>query len=303
MNAIALREQHMREIGSVLSGNAKNQSRLFRHVSIGKLFSRTNRVRLTQYRLRHTACVRWIVMSSGRHNRRRDIRGGFCKIISDRCLPVAPRSITHRRRWPTHAARALPRPQLNPRRPLNAGQLINEGLRERQQVGTAAARSYFERAAQLEPNSHVPWFMLGNVASASWGSWMQPWPIMSTRAISAQATTSFKLQPGTGPATARIHRRGHRYELASGGLRSESFPPPGSVQATSWRCIVRIGPVPKRSPRSSMSGEGVSPWNTRRRRLPPYVLDAGPPERLRVGFCFADIFFGRTPLRIFLNSS
>jgi protein O-GlcNAc transferase len=46
-----------------------------------------------------------------------------------------------------------------------AGQLINEGLRQRQQVGTAAARPYFERAAQLEPNSPVPWFMLGNVAS------------------------------------------------------------------------------------------------------------------------------------------
>jgi len=49
--------------------------------------------------------------------------------------------------------------------PPGAGELINEGLRQRQQVGTAAARPYFERAAQLEPNSHVPWFMLGNVAS------------------------------------------------------------------------------------------------------------------------------------------
>jgi predicted O-linked N-acetylglucosamine transferase (SPINDLY family) len=47
----------------------------------------------------------------------------------------------------------------------SASELINEGLRERQQVGTAAARPFFERAAQLEPNSHVPWFMLGNVAS------------------------------------------------------------------------------------------------------------------------------------------
>jgi protein O-GlcNAc transferase len=47
----------------------------------------------------------------------------------------------------------------------SASDLINEGLRERQRVGTAAARPFFERAAQLEPNSHVPWFMLGNVAS------------------------------------------------------------------------------------------------------------------------------------------
>jgi protein O-GlcNAc transferase len=49
--------------------------------------------------------------------------------------------------------------------PPTASELINEGLRQRQQVGTAAARPYFERAAQLEPNSPVPWFMLGNVAS------------------------------------------------------------------------------------------------------------------------------------------
>ena len=48
---------------------------------------------------------------------------------------------------------------------LGASDLINEGLRERQRVGTAAARPFFERAAILEPHSHVPWFMLGNVAS------------------------------------------------------------------------------------------------------------------------------------------
>jgi protein O-GlcNAc transferase len=47
----------------------------------------------------------------------------------------------------------------------SASELINEGLRQRQQAGAAAARPYFERAAQLEPKSHVPWFMLGNVAS------------------------------------------------------------------------------------------------------------------------------------------
>ena len=47
----------------------------------------------------------------------------------------------------------------------SASELINEGLRQRQRVGTEAARPYFERAAQLEPNSPVPWFMLGNVAS------------------------------------------------------------------------------------------------------------------------------------------
>ncbi len=47
----------------------------------------------------------------------------------------------------------------------DAGELIREGLQQRQLHGAAAARPFFERAAQLEPNSHVPPFMLGNVAS------------------------------------------------------------------------------------------------------------------------------------------
>jgi protein O-GlcNAc transferase len=49
--------------------------------------------------------------------------------------------------------------------PPSANELINEGLRQRQRAGVQAARPYFERAAQLDANSHVPWFMLGNVAS------------------------------------------------------------------------------------------------------------------------------------------
>jgi protein O-GlcNAc transferase len=49
--------------------------------------------------------------------------------------------------------------------PPNAGELINEGLQQRQRAGAQEARPFFEKAAQLEPNSHVPWFMLGNVAS------------------------------------------------------------------------------------------------------------------------------------------
>jgi protein O-GlcNAc transferase len=60
---------------------------------------------------------------------------------------------------PTAAAAAVSAPAPS------ASDLLNEGLQERQRVGTAAARPFFERAAQLEPNSHVPWFMLGNVAS------------------------------------------------------------------------------------------------------------------------------------------
>lgn len=47
----------------------------------------------------------------------------------------------------------------------SAAQLINEGLRARQRADARAAQPFFERAATLEPGSHVPWFMLGNVAS------------------------------------------------------------------------------------------------------------------------------------------
>jgi protein O-GlcNAc transferase len=44
-------------------------------------------------------------------------------------------------------------------------ELIREGLRQRQEHGAAAALPYFEQAARLEPDSHLPLFMLGNAAS------------------------------------------------------------------------------------------------------------------------------------------
>jgi protein O-GlcNAc transferase len=44
-------------------------------------------------------------------------------------------------------------------------ELIKEGLRQRQEHGVAAAIPLFEKAAQLEPNSHLPFFMLGNAIS------------------------------------------------------------------------------------------------------------------------------------------
>jgi protein O-GlcNAc transferase len=47
----------------------------------------------------------------------------------------------------------------------SAAELINEGLRQRQQLGTAAAVPFFERAAAAEPTSHLPFFMLGNAAT------------------------------------------------------------------------------------------------------------------------------------------
>jgi protein O-GlcNAc transferase len=44
-------------------------------------------------------------------------------------------------------------------------ELLKEGLRLRQEQGVAAAIPLFERASQLEPNSHLPFFMLGNAIS------------------------------------------------------------------------------------------------------------------------------------------
>jgi protein O-GlcNAc transferase len=44
-------------------------------------------------------------------------------------------------------------------------ELIREGLRQRQEHGVAAALPYFEKAALLDPDSHLPFFMLGNAAS------------------------------------------------------------------------------------------------------------------------------------------
>jgi protein O-GlcNAc transferase len=49
--------------------------------------------------------------------------------------------------------------------PASATELINEGLRQRQHLGTAAAVPFFERAALAEPRSHLPLFMLGNAAT------------------------------------------------------------------------------------------------------------------------------------------
>jgi protein O-GlcNAc transferase len=56
-------------------------------------------------------------------------------------------------------------PSTAPESAPTAGELIREGLRQRQAGGVATAQPFFEAAAQLEPNSHLPHFMLGNVAS------------------------------------------------------------------------------------------------------------------------------------------
>jgi protein O-GlcNAc transferase len=50
-----------------------------------------------------------------------------------------------------------------PEAPPSAHDLISEGLRQRQQQRSAkAALPFFERAAQLDPDSHLPFLMLGN---------------------------------------------------------------------------------------------------------------------------------------------
>jgi protein O-GlcNAc transferase len=58
---------------------------------------------------------------------------------------------------PSATPAAVPKP--------TASELINEGLRQRRERGVAAAQPFFEAAARQEPGSHVPYFMLGNVAS------------------------------------------------------------------------------------------------------------------------------------------
>lgn len=49
--------------------------------------------------------------------------------------------------------------------PMGVNELINEGLQQRQRWGTAAAVPLFEQAANLDPTSHLPFFMLGNAAT------------------------------------------------------------------------------------------------------------------------------------------
>jgi protein O-GlcNAc transferase len=81
----------------------------------------------------------------------RNVRSVFAGSAATDRAPAAQKVVT--------TAKATPAPAPS------ASELISEGLQQRQLHGATAARPYFERAAQLEPNSHVPHFMLGNVAS------------------------------------------------------------------------------------------------------------------------------------------
>jgi protein O-GlcNAc transferase len=93
----------------------------------------------------------------------RNIRCAFAGSTAINRAPAAERAATTAAAGATSRGAAAGAADSVPAQ--SAGELINEGLRQRQRVGAEAARVYFERAAQVEPNSHVPWFMLGNVAS------------------------------------------------------------------------------------------------------------------------------------------
>ena len=91
----------------------------------------------------------------------RNVRSAFAgSRATDRAPAAATSASSSSARVPTAVAahaHSVPAP--------SATEWINEGMRQRQHAGSAAARPYFEKAAQFEPGSPVPWFMLGNVAS------------------------------------------------------------------------------------------------------------------------------------------
>jgi protein O-GlcNAc transferase len=81
----------------------------------------------------------------------RGVRSALTGGVEDNAARPATRSVTP----------AIATPARNP----TASELIDEGLRQRRERGVAAAQPFFEAAAELDPNSYVPFFMLGNVAS------------------------------------------------------------------------------------------------------------------------------------------
>src|SRR5271165_2603891 len=60
-----------------------------------------------------------------------------------------------------HPAAPIP----DARAPPGADELISEGLLRRKQSGAAASLPLFERAAELAPESYLPFLMLGNASS------------------------------------------------------------------------------------------------------------------------------------------
>jgi predicted O-linked N-acetylglucosamine transferase (SPINDLY family) len=167
---------------------------------------------------------------------------------------------------------------------LSASELINEGLRQRQQFDANAARPYFEKAAQIEPTSYVPWFMLGNVASE----------LGELDAAIAHYEHARDLQPNDHVVRYNLGlnqlNRGY-IDTAIEELRAASRLSPTYLPAQSCHIIAlhssdRIGP--------EEIAATIRDWGARfseERRtpaLPGADLGTGRPEPLRVGFVSGD---------------
>ncbi len=167
---------------------------------------------------------------------------------------------------------------------LSASELINEGLRQRQQFNAETARPYFERAAQLELNSPVPWFMLGNVASE----------MGDLDAAIAHYERARDLSPSDHVIRYNLglnqHWRGY-IDAAITELRAACDLNPSYLQAQSSHlmallCSDRIGP--------DEIAAATREWGSRFSLEHPASVqpavrpDAGHPARLRVGFISGD---------------
>jgi protein O-GlcNAc transferase len=168
--------------------------------------------------------------------------------------------------------------------PPNAGELINEGLRQRQRAGAQAARPFFEKAAQLEPNSHVPWFMLGNVASE----------LGDLDTAVAQYERARDLSPGDHVIRYNLglnqHWRGY-IDAAIDELRAACAINPSYLQANSSH-IMALHSSDRISPEEIAAA--IQEWGTRFSLEHPASVpatvrpDTVRPERLRVGFISGD---------------
>jgi protein O-GlcNAc transferase len=176
------------------------------------------------------------------------------------------------------------KPVVAPEPVLSASDLINEGLRQRQLFDAAAARPYFEKAALLEPGSYVPWFMLGNVASELGEL---DWAV-------AHYQHARDLQPNDHVVRYNLGlnqlSRGY-IDAAIEELRAACGLNPSYLQAQSSH-ILALHSSDRVSPEEIVAV--IREWGARFSRehaasAPSAVRpDAGPPERLRVGFVSGD---------------
>jgi protein O-GlcNAc transferase len=166
----------------------------------------------------------------------------------------------------------------------NASELIAEGLRQRGQSGTLAARPFFERAAELEPNSHVPWFMLGNVASE----------LGDLDVAVAHYAHARDLQPTDHVVRYNLALnqlwRGY-IDSAIGELRLACGLNPGHLQAQSSH-IMALHSSDRVKPEEIyvVIREWAERFSSEHAESAPIARSngAGPPERLRVGFVSGD---------------